>query len=94
MTEVSITNLARGQIMSPLFVARHDTGADSLYSLGALASEAMAKMAEDDEASGLMDTYDPDTNGNVGEAMVVKLNDGPIMPGETVTMSFDIDDGN
>lgn len=93
-TEVSITNLTRGQIMSPVFVARHDSGAGSLYSLGGPASEAMAKMAEDADASGLLDAWDPDTNGNVAEAMVVKLNDGPIMPGETVTVSFDIDDGD
>ena len=94
MTQVSITNLTRGQIMSPVFVARHDAGADSLYSLGASASEAMARMAEDADASGLIAAYDPETNGNVAEAMVVTLNDGPIKPGETVTMNFDIDDGN
>ncbi len=94
MTEVSITNLTRGQIMSPVFVARHDSGAGSLYSLGESASEAMAKMAEDADASGLLEAWNPETNGNVAEAMVVKLNDGPIMPGETVTLSFDIDDGN
>ena len=93
-TEVSITNLTRGQIMSPVFVARHDSGAGSLYSLGASASDAMAKMAEDADASGLMANWDPETNGNVAEAKVVKLNDGPIKPGETVTFSFDIDDGN
>ena len=52
MTEVSITNLTRGQIMSPVFVARHDSGADRLYSLGESASDAMAKMAEDADASG------------------------------------------
>ena len=94
MTEVSITNLTRGQIMSPVFVARHDTGAGSLYSLGESANEAMAKMAEDADASVLLEAWAPETNGNVAEAMLVKLNDGPIMPGETVTMSFDIDDGN
>ena len=94
MTEVSITNLTRGQIMSPVFVARHDSGAGSLYSLGESAGEAMAKMAEDADASGLLEAWNPETNGNVAEAMVVKLNDGPIMPGETVTLSFDIDDGN
>ena len=94
MTEVSITNLTRGQIMSPVFVARHDAGAGNLYSLGAPASEAMARMAEDADASGLLEAWDPETNGNVAEAMVVKLNDGPIQPGETATVSFDIDDGN
>ena len=94
MTEVSITNLTRGQIMSPVFVARHNSGAGSLYSLGESASEAMAAMAEDADASGLLEAWGPETNGNVSEAMVVKLNDGPIKPGETVTLTFDIDDGN
>ena len=94
MAEVSLTNLTRGQIMSPVFVARQDSGAGTLYSLGDPASEAMAKMAEDADASGLMAEWDPETNGNVAEAMVVKLNDGPIKPGETVTMKFDIDDGH
>ena len=94
MAEVSITNLTRGQIMSPVFVARHDSDADSLYSLGESASESMAKMAEDADASGLLAEWDPETNGDVAEAMVVNLDGGPIKPGETVTMSFDIDDGS
>ena len=38
MVEVSITNLTGGQVMSPVFVARHGSGADSLYSLGESAS--------------------------------------------------------
>ena len=63
MAEVSITNLTRGQIMSPVFVARHDSDADRLYSLGESASESMAKMAEDADASGLLAEWDPETNG-------------------------------
>ncbi len=93
MVEVAITNLTRGQIMSPVFVARHDSGAGSLYALGERSSTAMAKMAEDADASGLLDAWDPDENHSVSEARVVALNDGPIPPGETVRMSFDIDDG-
>ena len=92
--EVSITNLTRGQIMSPVFVARHDADADGLYSLGESASDSMAKMAEDADASDLLAEWDPETNGDVAEAMVVNLDGGPIKPGETVTMSFDIDDGS
>ncbi len=92
--EVSITNLTRGQILSPVFVARHDSGAGSLYALGQPASEALAKMAEDADSSGLNAEWDPETNGNVVEAMNVALSDGPIYPGDTVTMNFDIDDGN
>ena len=94
MVELSITNLTRGQIMSPVLVARHDAGADPLYSLGEPASQALAKMAEDADSSGLTEAWDPETNDNVSEAMDVALNGGPIPPGKTVTMNFDIDDGN
>ena len=93
MVEVSVTNLTRGQILSPVFVARHDAGAEPLYALGQESSDSLAKMAEDADASGLLADWDPETNGNVAEAMVVDLNGGPIKPGETVTMNFDINDG-
>ena len=94
MVEVSITNLTGGQVMSPVFVARHGSGADSLYSLGESASGDLAKMAEDADASGLLGAWDPQNNEHVSEAMVANLNGGPIPPGETVTMNFEIDDGN
>ena len=93
MVEVSITNLTRGQIMSPVFVARHDSNAGSLYSLGEPASDAMAKMAEDADASGLLEEWDATDNHNIAEAMVVNLDGGPIKPGETVTFDFNVDDG-
>ena len=93
-TEVSITNLTRGQIMSPVFVARHGPGAGPLYSLGEPASTAMAKMAEDADAADLLADWDPGSNEYVAEAMVVNHNGGPIKPGETVTISFEVDDGN
>ena len=93
MVEISITNLTRGQIMSPVFVARHDRSAEALYTLGQPASDALAAMAEDADASGLLTAWNPETNGSVGEAMVVALNDGPILPGQTVTFTFSISDG-
>ena len=93
MVEVSITNLTRGQILSPVFVARHDSNAGSLYALGQPASEPMAKMAEDADATDLLAEWDPESNGNVADTKVVNLNDGPIKPGETVTFKFNVDDG-
>ncbi len=94
MVELSITNLTRGQIMSPVFVARHNGEAGPLYSLGETASLSLARMAEDADASGLIADWDPQSNSDVSESMVVARNDGPVHPGETVTMSFDIEDGN
>ncbi len=93
MVEVSLTNLTHGQIMSPVFIARHDSSADYLYNLGHPASDALAAMAEDAEADGLLEAWDPESNGSVGQAMVLALDDGPIPPGKTVTTTFDINDG-
>ena len=94
MVEMSITNLTKGQVMSPVFVARHNGYADPLYTLGEPASASLARMAEDADATGLLSDWDPDDNSNVSESMVVAFNNGPIPPGETVSMTFDIKDGN
>ncbi len=91
--EISFTNLTPGQVLSPIFMARHDDGADALYTLGLPASDALAKMAEDADAEDLLAAWDPETNANVAEAMVLKLNDGPIPPGQTVNTHFEIEDG-
>ncbi len=90
MVEVSITNLTRGQILSPVFVARHDRNAPRLYALGQPASDALAAMAEDADAAGLLEQF---VHDSVSEALVAKLIDGPIPPGQTVTFSFDVKDG-
>ena len=92
MVQVSFTNLTRGQIMSPIFVARHDADAAPLYRLAHPATDALAMMAEDADASGLMAAWDPDSDDSVAETRVVGLDGGPIPPGETVTMLFEIED--
>ena len=99
--EVSITNLTRGQILSPVFFVRHDSSAAPIYSLGEPASDALAKMAEDADASGLESAY-----RGTGESMMMmggedkpsddtammKFSEGPILPGHTVTAEFDVGD--
>ena len=93
MVEMSITNLTKGQVMSPVFVARHDGNAGPLYTLGKPASSSLAQMAEDADASGLLSEWNPEDTSNVADATVVVFNEGPIPPGETVSMSFDVEDG-
>ncbi len=93
IVEVTLTNLTRGQIFSPIFFARHDGHAESLYVLGAPASDALAAMAEDADASGLMEAYGPQTNGNVSEMLLLTLEGGPIPPGHSVSVEFRISDG-
>ncbi|MDE2940353.1 MAG: spondin domain-containing protein [Chloroflexota bacterium] len=92
--EISLTNLTPGQVLSPVFIARHNGHMDPLYTLGQPASEAVAKMAEDADASDLLAQWDPESNSYIGEAMVLALNDGPIPPGETVSTHFEFDDDN
>ena len=92
LVEVAITNLTRGQILSPVFMARHDGEMGPLYTLGLPATEELAMMAEDADASGLVADYDPSTNAYVSEAMLLTLDDGPIPPGHTVTTQFQVND--
>ena len=94
LVTLSITNLTRGQILSPVFIARHGEDAGPLYTLGHPASESLAKMAEDADASGLLADWTPEGKDYISEAMVVTHNGGPILPGATVTMSFEVTDGN
>ena len=83
--EVSITNLTRGQPLSPIFMATHMKGAGPLYALGQPASADLAALAEDADASGLLGAWNPATNELVSEAQFVKSEIGPILPGKTVT---------
>ena len=94
MVTLSITNLMRGQILSPVFIARHGPDTGPLYTLGQPASASLAKLAKDADASGLLTDWSPEGNDAISEAMFVALNGGPIMPGATVTMSFEVTDGN
>ena len=94
MVTMSITNLTRGQILSPVFVTRHGAGAGPLYTLGEPASISLAKMAEDADASGLLSEWASEDNPDISETMVVALDEGPIPPGATVSMSFEVTDGN
>ena len=78
---MSLTNLTPGQVLSPVFIARQNGHMDPLYTLGLPASEALAKMAEDADATDLLAQWDPATNSYIGESMVLALNVGPIPPG-------------
>ncbi len=88
--EVSVTNLTRGQPLSPIFMATHLKGAGPLYTLGQPASTDLAALAEDADAAGLMGSWNPETNAMVGEVQFVKSDIGPILPGKTVTATFTV----
>ena len=88
--EVSITNLTRGQPLSPIFMATHMKGAGPLYVLGQPASADLAALAEDADASGLLGAWNPATNAMVSETQFVKSEIGPILPGKTVTATITV----
>ncbi len=75
MVTLSITNLTRGQILSPVFVAMHGQDASPLYTLGQPASSSLAMMAEDADASGLLSDWSTEGNAAISEAMAVALNE-------------------
>ena len=88
--EVSITNLTRGQPLSPIFMATHLKGAGPLYTLGQPASTDLAALAEDADAAGLMGAWNPETNASVSEVQFAKSDIGAILPGKTVTATFTV----
>ena len=85
--EVSVTNLTRGQIMSPVVVASHKFVEDPLFTLGQPASEALAKVAEDAMTDDLVAALE--ANDKVKEVATIFGAEGPIMPGETASVTVE-----
>ncbi|MDH3413758.1 MAG: spondin domain-containing protein, partial [Gammaproteobacteria bacterium] len=86
--EVTITNLTRGQIISPVVVASHTGRFEPLFQLGSPASGELAAVAEDAMLDPLItalstdpDVYDVETVFGVG---------GPIMPGESASVVVEV----
>jgi hypothetical protein len=81
--EVSITNVTKGQIISPLVVATHRDSMTPVYTFGSPASPELAGVAEDADLQPFIDmlTNDP----SVAEVITITGVNGPILPGETAT---------
>ena len=81
--EVTVTNITRGQIISPPVVAVHNRRMEPLFTLGSSASEELAFVAEDAVNGPLIESLSEDSNvGAVGTITGMK---GPIFPGETAS---------
>jgi hypothetical protein len=84
--EVKITNLTRGQPLSPVVVATHTGNLPALFAVGSPASGELAAVAEDADNSGLLSLWDPAANTMVvGDLQTITGSGGPIMPGETAS---------
>jgi hypothetical protein len=60
--EVKITNLTRGQPLSPVVVATHTGNLLALFAVGSPASRELAAIAEDADNSRLLSLWDPAAN--------------------------------
>ncbi len=82
--EVSITNITKGQIISPAVVATHKGSLDPIYTLGSPASDELALIAED----AILDPFIDMLEGGsaVADVEVIFGENGPILPGETASV--------
>ncbi len=85
--EVSITNITRGQIFSPAIIYAHSSDMMPLFTLGAPASDELAAVAEDAMNDPLIDKLSG--SSQVRDVQLATGENGPILPGETVTKVID-----
>lgn len=89
--EVTVTNLTRGQVISPVVVASHRAGFEPLFQLGEPASDALAAVAEDAVLDPLISALEG--NSDVLDVHVLFGPDGPmtpIIPGESASVVVDV----
>lgn len=81
--EVTVTNLTRGTLFTPLLVVTHDADI-SLFTPGEPASDELATLAE----SGMTDPLQGLLDGLTGLVSDTATADGPIFVGETATIEI------
>ena len=87
MYEVTVTNLTRGQIISPSVVATHNSRLDPLFTVGSPASPELVAVAEDAVNGPLV--AELSGNPNVKDVETIFGAAGPIMPGESASVIVD-----
>lgn len=94
--EVTITNLTRGQIISPVVVASHNAGFEPLFRLGSPASSELAYVAEDAILDPLIAALDDDPDVYDVETVFDFDMDGmpvPILPGKSASVVVEVRGG-
>ena len=84
--EVSITNITKGQILSPAVVATHRERLTPIFEPGSPASPELAGVAEDAMLDPFIKMLEDDPN--VSSVVTLTGAAGPIMPGETATVEI------
>ncbi|MCF6251823.1 MAG: spondin domain-containing protein [Methylococcaceae bacterium] len=80
--EVTITNLSRGQIISPVFAFTHN-GSESLFTHGEPASPELAALAQDADSNGLMSLFSASSATHE-----IVLGTAVIKPGNSETLTI------
>lgn len=80
--EVTITNITRGQVLTPVLVATHKKGV-RLFTLGEPASDELEYLAEGGMTDPLANLLED--NHRVGTVSIAASDIGPFFPGESVT---------
>lgn len=86
--EVTITNITRGQILSPAVVAIHSSRMEPLFVLGSPASEELATIAEDAVNDPLVEALSQ--SRQVRDVVTIFGENGPILPGESASVEVEI----
>ncbi|MDA1297259.1 MAG: spondin domain-containing protein [Chloroflexi bacterium] len=81
--KVTITNITRGQILSPAVVATHKSTLDPIFQLGAPASPEFAGLAEDATLAPFAQMLED--SSSVAQVITLTGAGGPILPGETAS---------
>ena len=84
--EVTITNLTRAQVFTPILVASHRKGVE-LFQLGAAASSELAALAEGGDVAPLTAALQA-----TGKVRDIANSGGLLMPGQSVTVTVDAGD--
>jgi hypothetical protein len=86
--QVTVTNITRGQIISPVVVASHSAAFEPLFQLGEPATAELAAVAEDAILDPLIASLSADPT--VLDIQTLTGEAGPIMPGESASVVLDI----
>lgn len=91
MYKVSVTNLTRGQPLSPVVIATHSEALEPIFEEGEPASAELYQVAEDAILDPL--TNDLLADMEVFQVKTLKGAGGPILPGETASLTIESDAG-
>ncbi|MDA1312782.1 MAG: spondin domain-containing protein [Acidobacteria bacterium] len=83
---VTVTNITKGQILSPVVVVTHRFGAPPVFTPGQPAGAELVQVAEDAVLQPLIDKLT--ASGSYLDVKVIFGKNGPILPGETASVKI------